>query len=165
MPRSRLGSNRNNCYSTSPLPSVFLIIPESKASVKKGRSLVAFLTQNRSALATQCPKSQPCRPGSSKSQCLLASNPPNRIGLFPLGPPKTQHFKSQRLQDGNTPKSQTLAFYKSQRFSALIRTEVTELSAPGLLHPSNHRLQRTTPSPSRANAIALTSPPPAPTNC
>ena len=32
--------------------------------------------------------------------------------------PKSQRFKSQRLQDANATKSQTLAFYKSQRFSA-----------------------------------------------
>ena len=32
--------------------------------------------------------------------------------------PKSQRFKSQRRQDANTTKSQTLAFYKSQRFSA-----------------------------------------------
>ena len=33
-------------------------------------------------------------------------------------PPKSQRFKSQRLQDANATKSQTLAFYKLQRFSA-----------------------------------------------
>ena len=32
--------------------------------------------------------------------------------------PKSQRFKSQRLQAANATKSQTLAFYKSQRFSA-----------------------------------------------
>ena len=32
--------------------------------------------------------------------------------------PKAQRFKSQRLQDANATKSQTLAFYKPQRFSA-----------------------------------------------
>ena len=32
--------------------------------------------------------------------------------------PKSQRFKSQRLQDANATKSQTLAFCKSQRFSA-----------------------------------------------
>ena len=32
--------------------------------------------------------------------------------------PKSQRFKSQRLQDANSTKSQTLAFYESQRFSA-----------------------------------------------
>ena len=35
-----------------------------------------------------------------------------------LSVPKSQRFKSQRLQDANATKSQTLAFYKSQRFSA-----------------------------------------------
>ena len=33
-------------------------------------------------------------------------------------PHKSQRFKSQRLQHANATKSQTLAFYKSQRFSA-----------------------------------------------
>ena len=32
--------------------------------------------------------------------------------------PKSQRFTSQRLQDANATKSQTLAFYESQRFSA-----------------------------------------------
>ena len=31
---------------------------------------------------------------------------------------KSQRFKSQRLQEANATKSQTLAFHKSQRFSA-----------------------------------------------
>ena len=35
-----------------------------------------------------------------------------------ISAPKSQRFKSQRLQDANATKSQTLAFYKSQRFSA-----------------------------------------------
>ena len=42
-----------------------------------------------------------------------------QIALIPsLSAPKSQRFKSQRLQDANATKSQTLAFYKSQRFSA-----------------------------------------------
>ena len=36
---------------------------------------------------------------------------------------ESQHFESQRLQDANATKSQTLAFYKSQRFSATKTTE------------------------------------------
>ena len=43
--------------------------------------------------------------------------PQYRIGLFPLGVPTSQRFKLQRLQDADATKSQTLAFYKSQRFS------------------------------------------------
>ena len=35
-----------------------------------------------------------------------------------MSTPKSQRFKSQRLQDANATISQTLTFYKSQRFSA-----------------------------------------------
>ena len=40
------------------------------------------------------------------------------LASFLLRLSKSQRFKSQRLQDANATKSQTLAFYKSQRFSA-----------------------------------------------
>ena len=43
------------------------------------------------------------------SQIALASS---------FSAPKSQRFKSQRLQHANATKSQTLAFYKSLRFSA-----------------------------------------------
>ena len=42
-----------------------------------------------------------------------------------FGASKSQRFKSQRLQDANASKSQPLAFYKSQRFSATKLTSAT----------------------------------------
>ena len=85
-------------------------------------------TQNLSALATQCPKSHPC------PQCvheIAALNSKSQLDTLRLGAQlpkshwplsfnvsKSQRFKSQRLQDANATKSQTLVFHKSQHFSA-----------------------------------------------
>ena len=60
---------------------------------------------------------------SSKSQSQLdtlrfGTQFPKSHWPLSFSDPKSQHFKSQRLQDANANKSQTLAFYKSQRFSA-----------------------------------------------
>ena len=64
----------------------------------------------------------------------MACTPPNRIDLFLVSAPKLQRFKSQRLQDTNVTKSQTLAFYKSQCFSA------TEAEGLGLLRMASQIL-------------------------
>ena len=98
--------------------------------MKQVLPLVAFQTQtqNRSVLATQFPKSQPCPRWYLYISALHRKSQLDtlRFGTqfskshwpLSLNDPKSQRFKSQRLQDANTTKSQTLAFYESQRFSA-----------------------------------------------
>ena len=46
--------------------------------------------------------------------------------------PKSQRFKSQRLQDANATKSQTRSFCESQRFSATTLKTLTSLLIAGL---------------------------------
>ena len=68
-------------------------------------------TQNRGVLAAQFPKSQ-------LDTLRFGTQFPKSHWPLSFCASKPQRLKSQRLQNANASKSQTLAFYKSQRFSA-----------------------------------------------
>ena len=86
------------------------------------KPLVAFQTQtqNRRVLPTQFPKSQlvALNRKSQLDTLRFGTQFPKSHWLLSFSDPKSQRSKSQRLQDANATKSQTLAFHKSQRFSA-----------------------------------------------
>ena len=88
----------------------------------KCQSSVAFQTQNGklrrfSYAISQIAPLPPMVGLNCNSRSLIATRYAVSWHL-PFSAPKSQHFKSQRLQDANASKSQTLAFYTSQRFSA-----------------------------------------------
>ena len=94
-------------------------------------------TQKSSVLATQFPKSQPCPGGSSKSQiaaryAVFGTQSPKSHWPLSFSAPKSQRFKSQRLQDANATKSQTLAFYKNRSVLVPLSLHCT-VASPSLL--------------------------------
>ena len=76
--------------------------------------------------------------GSSKSQ--ITAKDTLRIGTqYPKShwPLSLSAPKSQRLQDANATKSQTLAFYKSQRLAPVLRNQEKGVLAKGVSVASN----------------------------
>ena len=95
------------CSGLVSAPANTIMQQDNKATPGRSLNLVAFQTQTQN------------RPRFTYAISKAFWNAVPQIA-WPLsfGATKSQRFKSQRLQDANAIKSQTLAFSKSQRFSA-----------------------------------------------